>query len=198
MLEPRIRPFLPALLLSEKIIKMKKKITDRLRKLKPAHYLLIFVGIVIYIGIIIGVVNYRDNKVVNPPKLEIVTPVSGDTYSSESVLIQGQTEPRAVVKVTDKEVRADKDGKYSVTLPLAMGSNSFKLSVTKRKLTTEKVVTVSRVAPEPVAETRPQVRQGNLNNSGPETFWLLETSLLAASGAAYQVSKKRLKESKFV
>lgn len=170
---------------------MKTKIIEKVKSLKPIHYLVIFLGVIIYIGIIIGVVNYRANRVVTPPRLDIITPVEGDTYSSDKVLIQGQTDPRETLIINDQKVKADKEGEYSAEVPLQLGENSIRFEVTKGKLKTEKIINVKRV--NPVAE-KPRVvaENGELNNSGPETLWVFEAGMLAAAGAAYQTSKKRL------
>jgi hypothetical protein len=171
---------------------MKVTISERFRRLRPIHYLLLFLALVLYIGIIVGIVNYRNNRVVTPPRLDIVTPVEGDTYSSENVLAQGQTDPKLTVTVLDQKVKADKDGKFSVQIPLKLGQNSFKFSVKKDDLTTEETVNIVRVAPEPAVVPPVKVTSSNeLNNTGPESFWLLEAALLAASGAAYQTTRRR-------
>lgn len=176
---------------------MQKRLLGKLKKLQPIHYIVIFLIAVIYVGATIGVINYRANREVMPPKLEIINPIEGDSYSSDSVQIQGTTAPRAKVFVNNTEVRADKDGRYSTTMPLSIGQNTFKVRVTKGKLTTEKIVTVNRVVPEPIVqETIPSsaITGHKLNNSGPESFWLLEAGTLTAAGAAWQTSRKRLQK----
>jgi ribosomal 50S subunit-recycling heat shock protein len=176
---------------------MQKKIRGKIKRLRPLHYIVIFLILVIYIGAVIGIINYRAGRVVNPPKLEISSPVDGDTYSTDSIVIQGDAAPRAKVNINGQEVQADKDGKYSATLPLSVGQNTFSIKTIKGKLSTEKKVTVNRVAPEPVVqktEQPPVITNGELNNSGPETLWFLEAGSLAAVGAAWQTSRKRLKK----
>lgn len=154
----------------------------------------LFLAVVIYIGILIGIANYRDDRVVTPPRLDIITPVEGDTFSSDKILVQGKADPRATVIINGQKVKADKEGKYSAEVPLQLGENPVRFEVTKGKLKTEKLVNVSRV--NPIVEPAPQVTsQEKLNNSGPETFWVLEAATMAAAGAAYQTSRKRLQQS---
>jgi len=202
MLESRTRPSSPALLLSEKTSynlnrSMKKKIFGKFKSLKPIHYFVIFICLVIYAGVVIGIINYRANRVVLPPKLEISSPASGESVTADSIQIQGYANPRAEIKVNDQETKADKEGKYTISMPLSLGENTFKVSTTKGKLTSEKAVIVTRVTPEPIVQepsiVSPQASE--LNNSGPETLWFLEAGSIAAAGAAWGTSKKRLKKS---
>lgn len=173
---------------------MKTKIIEKVKSLKPIHYLAIFLAVVVYIGILIGIANYRDNRTTTPPRLDIISPVEGDTFSSDKILAQGKADPRATVVINGQKVKADKEGKYSAEVPLQLGENSIKFEVTKDDLKMEKFINVNRV--NPVAKkVRTVAPNEKLNNSGPETFWALEAAIMAAAGAAYQTSKKRLQQS---
>lgn len=177
---------------------MQKKLLGKIKELKPIHYIVIFLVAVIYIGAVIGIVNYRANRVATPPKLEIFTPIEGDTYQSENAKVEGTAAPRAKVTVNGTEVKADKDGKYTTTVPLSAGQNTVSVKVSEGKLVTEKRVTINRLEPEPVVPEvapTPVVTAQRLNNSGPESFWLLEVGTLTAAGAAWQTSRKRLAKS---
>lgn len=180
-----------------KIGSMKKKIFGKFKSLKPIHYFVIFICLVIYAGAVVGIINYRANRVVLPPKLEISSPASGESVTADSIQIQGYASPRAEVRINDVETKADKEGKYTISMPLSLGENTFRVLTAKGKLTSERTVMVTRVKPVPIAKDpiASTPKASKLNNSGPETLWLLEAGSIAAAGAAWGASRKQLKKS---
>jgi hypothetical protein len=205
LLEFRIRPFAPALLLSKKTrlageynIYMQVKIIEKFKKLKPIHYLVIFLGIIIYFGAIIGIVNYQSNKQKEPPVLEVTAPKDGEIYSTKDVLVEGTTDSGAEISINSIVADVDKNGAFSTVLPLNLGANSISVVSTKGSLTTEKNISVSRINPEPQVKKKPTQKKtvafsAKLNNSGPETLWVFEIGSFSAAAVAWQMSRNKLK-----
>lgn len=201
-LEFRIRPFAWALLLSKEI--MQNKLFTKAKSLKPIHYLVIFLGVVLYVGAMVGIVSYRASQKINPPMLEVLYPVEGDIYSTEDVLVQGKSDKDVTISVGETKSISDNEGNFSFVTPIVVGKNALKIIATKNDLSTEKVVNVTREA----TVTKPTVPSKSdsvvkntktaekLNTSGPESFWLVEAGSLSAVAVAFSMSRQKLQRAR--
>lgn len=190
---------------------MIKKLIDKIKGLKPIHYVVIFFGIVLYLGAMVGVVNYQKSHRGETPTLEITTPVEGDIYYTDDVLIQGKSLVGAEISVGDIKTKTAEDGSFKLSAPLTTGQNTLTIIAKANGQKVEKKVTVDRAENAPVIEKKPakptakatpkvtsnqKVTATKLNNSGPEGFWVLEAGLVSAAGAAWQVSRQKLQSTR--
>lgn len=180
---------------------LQNKIVTKFKSLKPIHYVVIFFGIVLYFGAMIGILNYRGSNTSNPPKLEIKSPIEGDVYSTKDTVIVGETDPDAEITVGSTKSFADNKGVFSFVAPLEEGVNVLRVIATRGDQKIEKTITVKRTVSEPVIEEQkpiqetgyiPKYTNKGLNNSGPESFWLFEAGALSAAGVAFSMSRNRL------
>lgn len=202
---------------------MKELIRNKLKKLKPIHYGIIFLCLVLYIGAMVGVINYQQNKVATPPKLELIAPKDGETYTTQVVTVRGTTEPGATVRISGWEVEVASDGSFSLDAELKDDRNEIKVVAQKSGQKTTQSLTIEKNVDTPVLEpvepgtvkkqaatATPTTSAANtpdtktsqknsqtqsLNDSGPETLWLMEAGILAAAGSAWQISRRKLSES---
>ena len=165
---------------------------------------MIFLGIVLYIGAMVGIVSYRASQKTNPPMLEVLYPVEGDVYSTEDVLVQGKSDKDATISVGEAKSIADNEGSFSFVVPIEVGENALKIVATKNDLSTEKVVNVTReaVASKPTApkSSKNTIKitktADKLNTSGPESFWIIEAGSLSAAAVAFSMSRNKLQKTR--
>ncbi len=178
---------------------------EKLKALKPIHWVAIFFGIAIYIGATIGVIDYQKSHKSTTPKLEITSPVEGEVYKTKTVSVQGLTNAKATVSSGDYKTSAKEDGTFELNLPLEVGENTFVIVAESSGVKNESEITVSREAVKTVAKptksdsqksASKEAKSARLNNSGPESFWLLEAGVFSAAVAAYQVSREKLRSTK--
>jgi len=79
----------------------KSNFKERIRELRPMHFLVIFVFTVIFFGVLFGIYNYRQSRITTKEiNLEIITPTPGQApYSADSIVVEGITEKNIYVKV---------------------------------------------------------------------------------------------------
>jgi len=173
---------------------MVSKFTERLKSLELKHYLIIVGAIIVFVGILIGIFNYRQNRLTF--EIVIENPKEGETYYSDSVILDGMTEPGAKIMVENLETVADNTGYFVAEIPLNDKENVFVVKAEKNGINTEKTITVIKGEfEEPIAKmpkTTDESQYERLNNSGPETFWLGELALVSGSGMLWRASRKKL------
>lgn len=163
------------------------------------YLIFILVGVVLITGTIIGIYNYQKNHAAKKqPTVEIYKPTEGQEFTDNQIVLEGKTEPKNTVKVNGKEATVDKKGNFATEVALNEGTNVVTVEVAQKNgnnvIVSRKIV---KVTPQPIAtESTPATSyNGTLNNSGPENFWLPETSMLAAAGTAFIAAKKRYRKS---
>lgn len=187
-----------------KIVEEKTTIVDRLKVIKPKQLIVPVVIVVLFIGTIIGIINYQQRtRREQNPKLEITGIADGQIYEEAQIVLEGNTYFGTKVFVNDKETPVDKNGKFRVEVPLKEGLNEVKVvaeSVIGKKTEVKKVVTRSYEKPEVVAGTPASSAQAQatapqqLDSSGPENFWIPEILSMSGVLAAWQMSRKKLKQ----
>lgn len=183
----------------------KEKFTDKLREIDPKKLILPVVFLIVFIGTVIGIINYQQKvRSQKNPTIEITKPGEGTILEDAQIVFEGKTTPDANVKVDGKEVTADSKGQFAAEVPLSEGENNISIAVTtkegKEATATRKIVRASK-QPEPVVQqtqaAQPQAEvlpatESDLSSAGPENFWIPEASVLSAIGAAWAMSRKKL------
>jgi hypothetical protein len=97
-----------------------------------------------------------------PPALEIDTPQDGEEFDTEFVSIEGKTEPDTTIKINDKTLFSDNNGKFISALMPKKGKNLISIyaidkagNTTKKELTIEKVKVVKNKAGEKLNTDKP-------------------------------------------
>lgn len=91
-----------------------------------------------------------------PPKLELTRPVADAQVTSETVEIEGRTDPGADLSINNQPVPIDTEGEFKERVRLLTGTNTLRVAA-KNKRGRERVITRSVVVklPETVASASP-------------------------------------------
>jgi hypothetical protein len=166
------------------------------RDFDPKSLIVPLIILLVLLGVVWGIYNYYNNRSdVVDPTIEITTPVDGETYDSEKITVQGKANTNNLdLTVTGESVDVAKDGSFSTEVPLREGENLIGI-VAKGSSgkTAERNITVFKRIEPPVANDVPSTG-ADLSQTGPESFWIPEITLLSAAGASYYGSRKKLKQ----
>lgn len=99
-------------------------------KFKWSPRLTFLVGIVSVTLFIIGYLTFQYISFIQPPKLEVQEPQEGQVVTSETVVVEGSTDPDSVVLVNNQPTVVSEDGSFSAEIDIFQG--------------TEEVVVISR------------------------------------------------------
>ncbi|HEY1074846.1 MAG TPA: helix-turn-helix domain-containing protein [Patescibacteria group bacterium] len=96
----------------------------------------------------IGYVTYQVRQFASPPSLEITSPNNDQVVESETVRIEGKTEPGALVMIDDIQASVGSDGVFSYVLILRPGLNQITVvSENRIKKQTSRIVSILYRAP---------------------------------------------------
>ncbi|NTV55330.1 MAG: helix-turn-helix domain-containing protein [Candidatus Moranbacteria bacterium] len=102
--------------------------------------------------VIVGFFSYlffEFRSFVSEPRLVILSPSDGDTVAEAEVLVRGETDPRAEVRINGEGTTVDERGAFSEGLSLDSGLNVITISSTNRfGKTRERTVSVNAALPE--------------------------------------------------
>jgi cell division protein FtsL len=179
----------------------KVKLTDRVKTINPRQLLIPVIILIVFIGTIIGIINYQQKTRQNRnPKIEITAPKDNQIIEESQIVLEGNTYAGTKVTVNGKDVSVDKKGKFSTEVSLNEGLNEITItaeSQTGKKTEVKKAITREYTQPV-VAEMTPSGVEGSqnaaLNSSGPENFWIPEALSFSGVGAAWYMSRKNLKK----
>lgn len=167
------------------------------REFDPKSLIWPLIILLVVAGTIWGIINYIGNRrEAVDPTIDITSPVDGENYDTNQVTVQGKASTDDVnITVNGKEAEVQKDGGFSAQVPLAEGSNVIAITAESKsgKIAEKKITVFKKAAPVAQVPTNPSAGP-DLSNSGPETLWIPEASLLALSAAGYYGTKKRLRQ----
>lgn len=92
------------------------------------------IGVVVA-AIVIGFFAYlwiEYRQFVGAPKLELTSPVQGQTVEMTSVLIEGSTDPEVRITVNEQEVGTDSDGNFKEEVKLSSSVNTITVVATSK------------------------------------------------------------------
>lgn len=166
------------------------------RDFDPKSLIWPLVIFLVVIGVIWGIFNYISKRNLEvDPTIDITAPVDGETYTNETLTVQGKTNNNKInLMVNGNPVEVDKDGSFSGNVNLNPGQNSVGIvAETDAGKRAERTITVFRDGP--TATVPSPVAGVDLSKTGPESFWIPEASALALAGASWYGTRKKLKES---
>lgn len=177
-------------------------------------FILPIVILFVFIGGIIGIINWQKSKKVSFPTLTVDIDEKGLKVKDKNFTITGKTDPKNKVTVNTEEAEVEKDGNFSKPIVLKSGENEFGIKAENKggqttvlSRTVTYSTTPSRVQkPAAKPETSESVQTGTANGvqtpsslttSGPEDFILpaVGFSGLVLMIAVYLKSKKQLANS---
>jgi len=85
-------------------------------------YSLILLGIVV-----MGYSVFQAQKILTGPKITVLSPINGATYTTALIEIKGIAKNTSVLLLNDRPLYTDKLGNFSDTLLLSQGYNILKL-----------------------------------------------------------------------
>lgn len=168
-------------------------------RFEPKSLIIPLIIIVLVIGTVIGILNYLGKRrTADAPDLLITTPADQEVVETENVLIEGNTDEKATVKINGAEVEVDNDnGRFSKEVTLNEGENTIGIIAEKNGKSSEATLHVTRrgivETPQPI--TKQPIAGADLSNSGPENYFIPEISALSFAGAGWYASKKKLAKS---
>lgn len=170
----------------------------------PKHVVIATILILVFIGTVVGIINYRQSQTENEKiTIEVNNPHDNQTITGANTILDGKTTPGAKITVDGEEVLVDSKGNFSTLLTLKEGKNNINITAEKNGKKAEKtlILTRSAVASKPKTKTtatpskKVKTASKKLSSAGPETFFIPEITLLSGTGAAWYASRKKLKES---
>lgn len=90
----------------------------------------IILGIVLFGFIVYGLYQFRN--VLTGPVVEIHSPISGQSFSDDFIVIEGRAKNITYIEVDGMETTVDKEGYFSVPKTLYPGYNAIKIQASDR------------------------------------------------------------------
>jgi transcriptional regulator with XRE-family HTH domain len=109
-------------------VKFKKKISSL--QLLPETRKLIFASIFIVCLLFFGYIGYQVKLYLAPPDVSIVSPSRTIFRNADRIVIVGNTQKDATVKIFNDTLYPDVHGRFEYTLPIKKGINTVKIEVT--------------------------------------------------------------------
>ncbi len=123
----------------------KKKLFDNTKKKKALNFLnpksLFTTLLILFLIIIVGYVGFQIYKFQSPPILNITQPTNESEFSTEKIIVKGNTETDAIVEINGTTVEIDEEGIFEKEITLKEGSNIITVKARKNN-TLEKVETI--------------------------------------------------------
>ena len=161
---------------------------ERIKKLELKHYLTVAIFFVIFVGSIIGIYNYRQDSI-KPLAFEVTRPESGIEVYESSIVFEGHTKRNKPVVIAEVKTKSDRNGDFSVEVPLKIGENQIKVVVGEGREESSRIVIVKRRVEKASVPVNSVLKKEKLNSSGPETLYLGEIFALTGSYMLYRQSK---------
>lgn len=171
------------------------KLSEKLKELKPKHFLVLFVSFIVFFGAILGIYNYRQEQI-RPAEIRITSPAQGgERIQAEKITVAGETKGNRKVVVSGIETRSGGDGRFSVDVPLVVGENKITIEVADgREHGTATIIVFREEAPlPPVVPVNEEVpAQASLSQTGPELIFFSQVALVLGSFLVYLMMRNRL------
>ncbi len=103
-------------------------------------------GIVVIALIVLGYLGFQYSSFINPPKLVIYRPHEEEVIKERKLMVIGETDPDATLKVNNQPVLIEEDGRFEVEIEIFEGteeiiiksvSRSGKETIVQRKIKPE-------------------------------------------------------------
>ncbi len=84
--------------------------------------------------------GFQIKGVLNPPKLNVLSPFEGQTVENLTVMVQGEAEKESQLTVNGKEIMLNEKGQFESLIDLSEGLNTIVISATKKHGKTTTVI----------------------------------------------------------
>jgi len=125
--------------------KAKREVFDNSKSKRNLNFLnpktLLTGFLILFLIMIVSYIGFQIYKFQSPPELKIVQPTNESEFTSEKILVKGETEPESTVEVNGTAVEVDKEGNFQREISLNEGSNTVTVRARKNN-TLEKVEVV--------------------------------------------------------
>jgi cytoskeletal protein RodZ len=114
--------------------KIKESKSSKKKKVNRIHIspkLLGIVTITLFLLLIVGYVGFQIYKFQTPPSLTIIRPTDEYVSDTESVLLEGITQPSTLISVNDSTVQVDMEGNFKTEITLSEGVNTVNIKARK-------------------------------------------------------------------
>lgn len=115
-------------------IKVKGNKTAKKKIFKEIHIspkLLGIVTIFLFLSLIVGYVGYQIYKFQTPPPLTIIKPTDEYVSETETIPLEGITQPSTLISVNDSTVEVDTEGNFKTEITLVEGVNTVNIKARK-------------------------------------------------------------------
>ncbi len=82
---------------------------------------------ILFIFIIFGYSVYQARNILFGPRITLVSPLNGETYTEPNIHVKGVAKNAAYLTLNDRALFADKKGNFDDTLLLGYGYNIIKI-----------------------------------------------------------------------
>ncbi len=139
-------------------------------------------GLILAFLLISGYIWYQFSKFTSPPTLEIIYPQNNLQVDTNSIVVEGKTDPVAELFINEQAISINPDGTFKTLISLQQGVNLIKFSA-KNKLGKETVIerqimaTFKLATKEPPKEKEESSEKIQLTLTiGPDSAWIHITS----------------------
>ena len=91
-----------------------------------------YAGVATVAVFILGYLIFQYAKFVRPPGLSVLRPKEGVEVRTDKVMVEGETDPNATIKVNNQPVLVEEDGRFTVEIEIFEGTTEIVISATSR------------------------------------------------------------------
>lgn len=161
--------------------------------------------LIVFVGVIIGVINWQKSKTEEDPSLTVNLPEEITETAQEEVTIDGKTDEGNKLWINNEAVEVNGDGNFSSVKGLNPGENQFEIKAETeggKSISTSRIITrtsgletttttmIAVSAPEQIVTVEP-VEEEPLATSGPEDYLIPVFGVLAFIYAIRYWSRSR-------
>lgn len=110
-------------------------------------------------AVFFGYLGLQVKKIVEPPSLDLFSPINGMITAESNLQIRGQTDKEVKVTINGKEIKNSEQGIFDETLPLSPGVNTLIIAAEKKH---GKTKSETRYV---VLENKPEFSLGDIPNN---------------------------------
>lgn len=91
-----------------------------------------FLGIGVFLVVILGYLGFQYSRFVSPPDLEVDRPKEEETLLSKSIVVSGRTDTDANVTVNNQPVIVDQEGNFETTVEVTENTDKLVIKAVSR------------------------------------------------------------------
>ena len=122
-------------------------------------------GALLVLVVVVGYLLTQVSVFAAPPSLEVTSPTANETVNEESVIVEGKTDPGAVLAINGQPIPTDTDGSFKEEVRLLSGTNNLRVTARNkngRERTESRSVIVHVAGATPAPGASPTAQPGFL------------------------------------